>query len=69
MQVGAVIGGEFSYGLLRLVHPVGEEGLQQSLDQLTDAELLYVRGIRFSHRAPRAFGDRFPDYRKLPCAT
>jgi tetratricopeptide (TPR) repeat protein len=45
IQVGAVIGGEFSYGLLRLVHPVGEARLQQSLHQLTDAELLYVRGI------------------------
>ena len=45
LQVGAVIGGEFSYDLLRAVHAIGEEELQIALRTLTDAELLYVRGI------------------------
>jgi class 3 adenylate cyclase/tetratricopeptide (TPR) repeat protein len=45
IQVGAVIGSEFSYELLQAVHPIGEVELQQALNRLTDAELLYVRGI------------------------
>src|SRR6266852_8692140 len=44
-QIGAVIGGEFSYELLRAVHPVQEEVLQRALRSLADAELIYVRGI------------------------
>jgi predicted ATPase len=45
IQVGAVIGSEFSYELLRAVHPIRPEDLQQALRKLADAELLYVRGI------------------------
>jgi class 3 adenylate cyclase/tetratricopeptide (TPR) repeat protein len=45
IQLGAVIGSEFSYELLQAVHPIAEGNLQQSLSRLTDAELLYVRGI------------------------
>ena len=45
IQVGAVIGSEFSYELLRAVHPIAEEDLQAALRKLADAELLYVRGI------------------------
>jgi class 3 adenylate cyclase/tetratricopeptide (TPR) repeat protein len=45
LQVAAVIGGEFSYELLQALHPVAKEGLQRLLHHLTDAELLYVRGI------------------------
>ena len=45
IQIGAVIGGEFSYELLRAVHPMAEPELQAALRKLTDAELLYVRGI------------------------
>ncbi|HZY58201.1 MAG TPA: AAA family ATPase [Candidatus Binataceae bacterium] len=45
IQVGAVIGGEFSYGMLHAVHPIAEEDLQRALRTLADAELLYVRGI------------------------
>ena len=45
IQVGAVIGGEFSYELLHAVHPIAEEDLQRALRNLADAELLYVRGI------------------------
>jgi class 3 adenylate cyclase len=44
-QVGAVIGSDFSYELLRAVHPIAEVALQGALRSLTDAELLYVRGI------------------------
>jgi class 3 adenylate cyclase/tetratricopeptide (TPR) repeat protein len=44
-QIGAVIGAEFSYELLHAVHPIPEPALQSSLRSLTDAELLYVRGI------------------------
>jgi len=45
LQTGAVIGGEFSYELLQAVQPNGDEQLQQALQALTDAELLYMRGI------------------------
>jgi class 3 adenylate cyclase/tetratricopeptide (TPR) repeat protein len=45
IQIGAVIGGEFSYELLHAVHPVGAEDLQAALRSATDAELVYVRGI------------------------
>jgi class 3 adenylate cyclase/tetratricopeptide (TPR) repeat protein len=45
LQIGAVIGGEFSYELLHAVHPIPEEALQHALLNLTDAELVYVRGI------------------------
>jgi class 3 adenylate cyclase/tetratricopeptide (TPR) repeat protein len=45
IQIGAVIGGEFSYELLHAVHPVGAEELQSALRSATDAELIYVRGI------------------------
>src|SRR5713101_421567 len=44
-QVGAVLGSEFSYELLHAVHPTGEADLQRALRSLTNAELLYVRGI------------------------
>src|SRR6266851_5585301 len=44
-QVGAVIGGEFSYDLLQAVHPIAEEDLQRALRKLADAEMLHVRGI------------------------
>src|SRR6202165_5767250 len=45
IQIGAVIGSEFSYELLHAVHPIGEAELQTALHSLADAELLYVRGI------------------------
>jgi predicted ATPase len=40
IQVGAVIGGEFSYDLLHAIHPVAEEDLQRALRILADTELL-----------------------------
>jgi len=45
IQIGAVIGSDFSYALLHAVHPIPEPDLQRALGRLTDAELLYVRGI------------------------
>jgi len=45
IQVGAVIGGEFSFDLLHAAHPIAEEDLQRALHSLADADLLYVRGI------------------------
>ena len=45
IQIGAVIGSEFSYEVLHAVYPIGEKELQRALSRLADAELLYVRGI------------------------
>ena len=45
LQVGAVIGSEFSFELLQAVHPLAEEELQKALRKLADAELIYARGI------------------------
>src|SRR5262249_20814058 len=45
IQIGAVIGSEFSYELLQAVHSVGAEELQSALRSATDAELVYVRGM------------------------
>jgi class 3 adenylate cyclase/tetratricopeptide (TPR) repeat protein len=55
IQIGAVIGAEFSYELLHAVHPVGAEALQGALRSMTDAELVHMRGLapeatyRFKH--------------------
>jgi class 3 adenylate cyclase/DNA-binding winged helix-turn-helix (wHTH) protein/predicted ATPase len=55
-QIGAVLGRDFSYALLRAlappvggvdeptVHAVGDRGLQSALDRLVDADLLFVQG-------------------------
>lgn len=54
-QLGAVIGREFSYPLLKAVSPWNEDLLQQGLAQLVGAELLYQQGAlphatyRFKH--------------------
>ncbi len=54
-QIGAVLGREFSYGLLRSVGGVGEAALQSALDKLAEADLLFVEGhapdatYRFKH--------------------
>src|SRR6266851_2039172 len=45
LQIAAVIGSEFSYELLHAVHPIPEEALQHALLNLSDSDLLYVRGI------------------------
>jgi predicted ATPase len=44
-QIGAVIGRAFSYEFLHAVHTAPEDELQAAVKVLTDAELLYVRGI------------------------
>jgi predicted ATPase len=43
-QIGAAIGREFSYALLRLVAPIGEASMAAALEQLVGAELLFRRG-------------------------
>jgi class 3 adenylate cyclase/predicted ATPase len=43
-QLGAVLGREFAYELIRAVAPMDETTVQQGLAQLVDAELLYQRG-------------------------
>jgi class 3 adenylate cyclase/tetratricopeptide (TPR) repeat protein len=45
IQVGAVLGNEFSYQLLHAVHPIAEDNLRGALRRLTEAELLYERGL------------------------
>src|SRR5947207_2722404 len=44
-QLGATLGREFSYALLRAVAPWDEELLHQGLHQLVEAEFLYQRGV------------------------
>jgi predicted ATPase len=44
-QLGATLGRDFAYALLRAVSPWDEEMLQQGLQQLVAAELLYQRGL------------------------
>jgi len=44
-QLGAALGREFSYALLRSVMPKGQEELDAALQELVDAELLYRRGL------------------------
>jgi predicted ATPase len=44
-QLGATIGREFSYALLRAVSPWDEETLQRGLQRLVEAEFLYQRGL------------------------
>jgi predicted ATPase/class 3 adenylate cyclase len=48
-QLGAVLGREFEYEMLRAIAPMDEARLQERLKQLVEAELLYQRG-----RPPRA---------------
>jgi len=44
-QLGAVLGREFNYELLRTVWPAEEATLQQGLAALVQTELLYQRGL------------------------
>ena len=44
-QLGATIGREFSYELIHAVSPLDEAVLQQGLQQLVEAELMYQRGL------------------------
>jgi len=54
-QIGAVLGRDFAYALLREVAEIDEPALQASLDRLADADLLFVEGAppqasyRFKH--------------------
>ena len=44
-QLGATLGREFAYGVLQAVSPLDEVTLQQGLEQLVRAEILYQRGL------------------------
>jgi class 3 adenylate cyclase/tetratricopeptide (TPR) repeat protein len=44
-QLAAVIGREFSYDVIRAVSPLPENEIRSALEKLTDAELIYSRGI------------------------
>ncbi len=44
-QMGATIGREFTYELLRAVSPLNEDTLQRGLKQLVEAELVYQSGL------------------------
>jgi len=44
IQIGAVIGSEFSYKLLHAVHSIPEDDLQVAIRGATNAELVYARG-------------------------
>jgi class 3 adenylate cyclase/predicted ATPase len=54
-QVGAVIGRDFSYKLLREIAGIGDVALQAALERLADADILLVQGLppasdyRFKH--------------------
>jgi predicted ATPase len=54
-QIGAVIGRDFSYKLLREIAGLGEAPLQAALEKLADADILLVQGLpptsdyRFKH--------------------
>ena len=43
-QLGATLGREFSYGMLKAVSALDDDTLQRDLTRLVDAELLYQRG-------------------------
>jgi class 3 adenylate cyclase len=57
-QLGAVLGREFAYDLIRAIALLDEATLRRGLAQLVDAELLYQRG-----RPPQAWS------RAWPCMT
>jgi len=44
-QLGATLGREFSYDLIRAVSPLDETSLQQALAKLVEAEILYQHGV------------------------
>src|SRR5262249_29413450 len=54
-QIGAVIGRDFPYALLRAVAGTEDQALQTALDRLADADILLVQGLppesvyRFKH--------------------
>ena len=54
-QIGAVIGRDFSYNLLREISGMGDAPLQAALEKLADADILLVQGLppasdyRFKH--------------------
>jgi class 3 adenylate cyclase/predicted ATPase len=71
-QIGAAIGREFTYGLLRAVWALSEDELQTALTRLVASELVYQRGVspdaayRFKHALVRdaAYGSLLRDSRR-----
>ena len=55
-QIGAVLGRDFTYSLLRAVGGVEDPGLQLALDRLADADLLMAEGA--AKRCPIASSTR-----------
>lgn len=45
VQLGAVLGREFSYDVLQAVSPLDDTALQKELTRLVEAELLYQKGL------------------------
>ena len=66
-QIGAVIGREFSYGLLEAIAPSAGADLTATLDQLVAAELIFQRGVppQASYRFKHALVQEVA-YRSLP---
>jgi predicted ATPase len=56
VQIGAVLGPDLAYALLRDITDLDEPVLQASLDRLADADLLFVEGAppQASHRFKHA---------------
>jgi class 3 adenylate cyclase/predicted ATPase len=44
-QIGAVLGRDFPYALLRAMSPLSDRDLQRALARLSHADVLYVRGV------------------------
>ena len=44
-QLGATIGREFSYGLIRAISPMNDKSLQSALERLVQAEILFQNGF------------------------
>jgi predicted ATPase len=44
-QTAACIGRDFDYRLLKAVSPLGDAALQDALERLTSAELIFRRGV------------------------
>jgi predicted ATPase len=61
-QIAAVIGREFSYGLLHAVSAIRETELQSALQKLVNAEVIYARGI--APKRPTSSSTR--SFRMLP---
>ena len=75
-QIGAVIGRDFSYALLRAVAGTDDAALQAALDRLAEADILLVQGLspdadyRFKHALLQdaAYGSVTPSIKSFDSA-